>query len=95
MDEVHGEIFVANEARGVNVFATTADGSDAPLRTLMVPLAALGVLVDPHTDELFVIGTNGNDIDVYPMTASGSDPPTRKLNGPLSDPGNRRLAFCN
>jgi hypothetical protein len=94
VDDVHGEIFVANNQQ-MNVFSIAANGSDIPLRTLTVPIAVVGVLVDPHTDELFVIGSNGNDIDVYPRTATGNDPPTRKLNAQLLNPGNRRLAFCN
>ena len=68
------------------VFARTANGNTAPLRTLQGPATGLrcphGIVVDPVNNEVLV--ENDNSITVYPKRASGNTAPLRTLQGPAT-----------
>jgi hypothetical protein len=77
VDEANGEIVVA-DFRSVLVFRLGDDGNVAPVRQLALPDGGgEDVLVDPATDEMFVLSAFG--IQVYARTATGNDQPLRNL----------------
>jgi len=62
-----GEIFVANKyGHSVTVYARTANGSEAPLRTIVGANTALwyptGIAVDTVHDEIFVASLNDGSL---------------------------------
>ena len=74
------------------MYARTASGNTAPLRTLSGPATGIdflrGLAVDTVNNELLVV-SQANSVTVYPRTASGSTAPLRTLQGPatgLSNP---------
>src|SRR5262245_14102267 len=78
------ELFIANRTSGtVTVYARTARGNTAPLRTLAGPATGLsgpfGLVVDPTHNELLVANFDTNSITVHTLTTSGDSPPTRTL----------------
>jgi hypothetical protein len=89
VDTVHDELVVAPYTQGsgdnIRVYARTASGNAAPLRTLQGSSTGLnvptGVLVDTARDELFVSNLLGFSITVYARTASGDTAPLRTLKG--------------
>jgi 6-phosphogluconolactonase (cycloisomerase 2 family) len=83
------ELVVPNFAgNSVTVYARTATGNVAPLRTLSGAHTGLAspqaVAVDRAGDELVVVNTNGPSVTVYRRTASGDTVPLRTLNGPAT-----------
>jgi hypothetical protein len=79
------ELFVPNaHVPSVTVYARTANGNVAPLRTISGAATGLdvpfAVVVDPIADELFVANATGS-ITVYPRTANGNVAPRRMLGG--------------
>jgi DNA-binding beta-propeller fold protein YncE len=77
VDPVNDELFVADGAGNITVYARTAVETAPPLRKLSgtAPLA-----VDPKNDEIFVGASNG-EILVYPRTAVATSPPLRRMSG--------------
>jgi len=86
---VNNELIVANRfGVSVTIYARTASGNAAPLRTLQGPTTGLsspiGLVVDLVNSELLV-GNSGNaSITVYARTASGNAAPLRTLQGPAT-----------
>jgi hypothetical protein len=87
VDTVNDELVVANafnSLNGVSVFARTAQGDTAPLRTLGGAQALVftpsDVAVDTVNNELVVV--SAGRIVVHSRTASGNVPPLRTLEGP-------------
>ena len=84
------EIFVANYAtNSVLVYARTASGNTAPLRTLKGPATGLNgpgsLAVDPVNSELLVVNySSDSSVTVYARTASGDTAPLRTLKGPAT-----------
>jgi len=77
------ELFVANRNNNsITVYARTANGNTAPLRTLAGDSTGLaqpvGIFVDTVHNELVVANLNGS-ITVYARTASGNTAPLRPL----------------
>jgi DNA-binding beta-propeller fold protein YncE len=105
------EIYVTNaNSNTVTVYARTASGNIAPLRTLVGAATGLatprGVAVDRVNNELFVVNhTPPESITVYPRTANGNVAPLRTITGAgttladptgLSvDPVNNEIAVAN
>jgi DNA-binding beta-propeller fold protein YncE len=81
LDPVNEEIFVTNFAGNVVVHSRTASGNTPPLRVLSGLSFALGVLVDPARDELFVANAGNSSVTVYARTATGNAPPLRTISG--------------
>ena len=91
VDTVNNELVVTNPTPSpggsVLVFARTATGDVAPLRsilggtTLFLPR---GVAVDPVNNEVVVAGGQGGNVVVYARTATGTTPPLRTLAGGLT-----------
>jgi hypothetical protein len=89
VDTINNELIVANLGTAgntsVRVYARTANGNTAPLRTLSGAATGLSVAfsaaVDPVRDELVVTNFNNNSITVYSRTASGNTAPLRTLTG--------------
>jgi len=93
VDLVHDELVVANGASSggsgqgsVTVFARTASGNVAPLRTLQGPATGLGflfgVVVDLVHDELIVTNVSfPGAVTVFARTASGNVAPLRTIAG--------------
>jgi 6-phosphogluconolactonase (cycloisomerase 2 family) len=84
-----GELFVANSlASSITVYARTASGSVAPVRTIAGPVTGLngpfGIAVDPVHEELVVANNNDDSITVYRLTASGDVAPLRTIAGPAT-----------
>jgi len=83
------ELFVTNpNNNSVTVYARTATGNTAPLRTFSGPATLLsdpeGLAVDTAHNEL-VVSNEGNDsVTVYARTASGNTAPLRSLIGPAT-----------
>jgi 6-phosphogluconolactonase (cycloisomerase 2 family) len=82
------ELIVPNvDTNSVTVYARTANGNTAPLRTLSGAATGLvfpqSVAMDPVADELFVVNIF-NSITVYARTASGNAAPLRTLSGPAT-----------
>jgi len=87
LDLVHDELVVANAGIGppsVTVYARTASGNVAPLRTLSGAATGLnaprGVALDLVHDELVVVN-DGNSVTAYARAASGNTAPLRTLSG--------------
>jgi hypothetical protein len=78
------ELFVTN-GTSVVVYARTANGDVAPVRTLAGAATGLnntqGLAVDRVNDELVVVNAGNNSITVYPRTADGNVAPLRTLIG--------------
>src|SRR3990172_1263225 len=73
------EIFVANrDANSVTVYARTANGNVAPMRTLSGAATGLnqplGLVVDTVNGELLVANFGGKSITVYTRGAGGNTP---------------------
>ena len=72
---------------GVLIFARTADGDTAPIRTIVGPMATTGlvtpnaVAIDSVNNELLVANSGAPSITVYGRTQTGSVPPSRTLSG--------------
>jgi DNA-binding beta-propeller fold protein YncE len=104
------ELFVANVSNNsVTVYARTASGDTAPLRTLAGPATGLsgpvGLVVDLANHELVVTNSSNDSVTVYARTASGDTAPLRTLAGPATklclptglavDPVNDELVVAN
>jgi len=104
------ELFVTNGGGdSVTVYARTANGHTAPLRTISGAATGLngatGLAVDTVNNELVVSNIFGNSVTVYARTANGNVAPLRTisgaatgLNGPLGnavDTVNNELAVAN
>lgn len=83
VDAVHNELFALNDgATAMSVFARTADGNAAPLRTInLLPSRSLqlNLAVDAVNNEIIV--GNSNSVMVYARTASGDAAPLRTISG--------------
>lgn len=81
------ELFVTSGGFGgsaVRVYARTASGDAAPLRTISgFPLMGpIGLALDTVHNEMFVGNTRlGSNIAIYPLTAHANDTPSRIING--------------
>ncbi len=77
------EIFVTNFGNNVLVYARTANGNVAPIRSFSGGLNnPQGIAVDTVHDEIFVAGYGSpSAINVYPRSASGAVTPTRVISG--------------
>ncbi len=99
VDLVHDELVVLNggyppdDPPSITVFARTASGNAAPLRTISGPDTGLNasssVAVDPVHDELIVANRGASlrgpsSITVYPRTATGNAAPLRTIAGPAT-----------
>jgi DNA-binding beta-propeller fold protein YncE len=86
VDEIHGEIFVANSgSSSILVFSRTADGNVAPVRKIEGPATALnkpvGLFVDVKNDEVWATNPGEHTATVYKRTAQGNAAPVRTLRG--------------
>ena len=80
------EFFVLNNANNsITVYARTASGNTAPLRTLSGPATGKnntqGMAVDLVNNELVVANAGNKSVTVYARTAAGNTPPLRTLAG--------------
>ena len=78
-----GELFVAENNGTILVFAETASGAPAPLRTI-VPSTSLGFIdqLSISQGELYVASFSFNAVAVFPTNANGAVTPTRTISGP-------------
>ncbi len=81
------ELFVANyQGSTVTVYARTANGNLAPLRSIAGAATGLGqptgLAFDPNDDEIIVANEIGSSITVYARTAGGNMAPVRTIQGP-------------
>jgi hypothetical protein len=81
------ELYVANRnGDSITVYARTASGDAAPIRTIQGGATGLnrpiGVAVDAVHGEL-VIGNSNGSITVYPRSATDNVPPLRSITGDL------------
>src|SRR5207247_1731146 len=73
--------------KSVTVYARTANGNVAPLRTLSTPTlnGVIGLAVDNVNNELFVADYGSNpsngSVTVYPRSANGTVAPLRTISG--------------
>jgi hypothetical protein len=88
VDTVNNELAVSNIfaiGNSVTVYARTANGNVAPLRTLSGGATGLnnlhGPAVDTVNNELAVANTDSNSVTVYARTANGNVAPLRTLVG--------------
>jgi hypothetical protein len=87
VDTVNNEFFVAigSPTNSVLVFARTANGNVAPLRTISGAATGLngpyGVAVDIVNNEVAVANLGGNSVTVYARTANGNASPLRTISG--------------
>ena len=87
VDTVNNEFFVAigSPANSILVFARTANGNVAPLRTISGAATGLngpyGVAVDIVNNEVAVANLGGNSVTVYARTANGNASPLRTISG--------------
>jgi DNA-binding beta-propeller fold protein YncE len=110
VDTVNNELFVAiagGATRSVTVYARTASGNVAPLRTLTGAATGLieptGLAVDTANNELLVADAIGHSVMVYLRTANGNTAPLRtiavatsgNLQGLAVDTVNNELALVN
>jgi hypothetical protein len=101
---------VTNEgSHSVTVYARTAAGNAAPLRTLQGAATGLSnpvsVAVDPVNNELLAVNEGNDSVTVYARTAAGNAAPLRTLQGAATgltvpvaltlDPTNNELAVTN
>ena len=81
------EMFVTN-ATSITVYARTANGNVAPVRTLAGAATGLnfpvGVAVDLVNNELIVANAGNDSVTVYARTASGNTAPLRTIGGPIT-----------
>jgi 6-phosphogluconolactonase (cycloisomerase 2 family) len=79
------ELFVANGNNSVTVYARTANGNVAPLRTLSGAATGLNgvadLAVDTVNNELVVLNQFAPSVTVYALTANGNVAPLRTLTG--------------
>jgi hypothetical protein len=85
VDPVNDELLVVNGTNNsVTVYARTASGNSAPLRTLQGPATGLssprGLALDLANNELLATSVSGS-VTVYARTASGNSAPLRTLSG--------------
>jgi len=82
VDTLNNEIFITRGV-SIDVYARTADATDAPLRTISASLgdSADDIAVDVLHNELFVMGGR---ISVYMRTANGEVQPSRTISGVAS-----------
>lgn len=88
VDTVNNEIVVPNTGIGINsitVYARTASGDAAPLRTIVGTSTGLldpeDIAVDTVNNEIMVVNTGNNSILVFARTATGNAAPLRIING--------------
>jgi DNA-binding beta-propeller fold protein YncE len=89
VDTVNNELVVANRAAinggSITVFARTAGGNAAPIRTLSGAAVGfngpIGVVVDTVNNELIVTSEINNSVRVFSRTASGNTAPIRTISG--------------
>jgi hypothetical protein len=95
--QLWAEVYVANENNAsVTVYATTATGNAAPLRTIAGPATGFNfpesVTVDTVNNELYVADFFGQAVRVFALNASGNVAPLRTLvNGPNSNISQPRM----
>lgn len=85
-----GEFFQTNSANNsVTVYAGTASGDTAPLRTLQGASTGLsfpgGIALDLTHNELVVTNESNNSVTVYARTATATPPPSAPSKGPARD----------
>src|SRR5450432_4202824 len=97
-----GELFVANSNVGVEVYARTADGNTAPVRTIAGAATCFngvtGIAPDTVHNELFVSICSSPSVSVFALTANGDVAPSRKISGAatgLSCPGDVAVDTVN
>ncbi len=108
IDSVHDEIFVTNEghvlsgppaAPSITVYARTASGDVAPLRTVEGPSTGLSVpkhiSLDMTHDEMAVANGGNDSITVYARIADGEAAPLRTIAGPLTGLANPTGVFID
>jgi hypothetical protein len=84
---INHEIFVGNDNDSIAVLAGTADGNEAPTRTVGASshLNELkGIAVDTVNNEVFLASSGNNSIAVYAKTAQGGAAPLRTISGPAT-----------
>lgn len=92
VDQLHGEIFVANNTNGtarvgsVQVYDMNANfPNDVPKRTIAGNatnlMASTGLALDILRDELYVVNDDTSTITVFPRTANGNVAPKRMVQG--------------
>jgi DNA-binding beta-propeller fold protein YncE len=84
VDEVHGEIFVANNgANSVLVFRRTATGDVAPVRVIAGNRTGvnhpMGIALDTKNDEIWVSNFGDHTAVAFTRTASGNAAPKRVI----------------
>ncbi len=97
------ELYVTNEgANSVTVYARTANGNEAPIRTIKGAATLLdnpaGLDVDKVNAEIVVVNESGNSVTVYRLTDNGNVAPQRKIMGAqtgLKDPEGLDLDLVN
>jgi DNA-binding beta-propeller fold protein YncE len=108
IDSVNNEVFVVNEghvfgappqAPSITVFARTASGNVAPVRTIQGPSTGLSlprpIHVDTLNNELAVANGDANSVTVYSRTASGNLAPLRTISGPTTGLSNPTGVFID
>jgi hypothetical protein len=85
LDPVHDELWISSPA-GLSVFARTADGTPAPIRTVTGPATGLddpgSLALDLVDDEVTVMNrTWGAGLATFARTASGNAVPQRTISG--------------
>lgn len=87
VDPVAGEIWVARNDGVIAVYARTANGDVAPIRTIAGAATELsggqGLVLDDVNHEVWV--TQSFSLLAFARTASGNTPPLRKITGTLPD----------
>jgi hypothetical protein len=85
LDVVNNEVAVVNRAgASVRVFARTATGNVAPLRSLIGQATVLSNPTDLAFDAVhneLVVANNGGSLTVYARTANGNTAPLRSISG--------------
>lgn len=85
VDRVNNELFVVNHSfpAAVLVFALTANGNVAPLRTISGSITGLseptGLALDAVNDELAIVSRSGFRVLVFARTAAGNVAPLRTI----------------
>jgi DNA-binding beta-propeller fold protein YncE len=85
VDTLNNEIFLAFGPY-INVYARTANISDAPLRIIRTGDGSFdgGIAVDVLSNEIFVTDRDKHRISIYTRTADGEVPPSRMISGAAS-----------
>ena len=91
-DALHDEIIVPNPlADAILVFRGSADGAEAPIRTIQGACTRLitphAVSFDPVNQEILVASLTGKTIYVFPWNGKGNIAPTRMIRGPKTKLG--------